>query len=485
MTTEPDQSEFSILVEMPSGYSLEQTKNTFKLIDKVVQDELKDILKKRYVKIGKISGLFGKSSQGVHLGEMLVIIKDKGERKQKILDILEMMREALVVIPSAIITVQQPSAIGGAEAPIQIEISGNELGKLFRISEKVRKKTLATKGSRNTDTTWRSGKPELIILPERRRLNDYNISVANFARILRTYIEGAVPSVYRVGNNEYDIRVKLDKGIYRSVDQIYSLYIPLPDGRNIPIENVAKLVHRKGPTQILRKNKKRMVMISTINGDRSMGEIANELQEFTGNLQLPPGYSIFYGGMIEQMGESFEELIMAFFMAVILSYLVLAGLLESFIQPFTIMMALPLAMVGVFTALYITGTRISIFSLMAIVMLVGIVINDAILLIDTATSLRKQGMNREKAILKSCQTRFKPVIMTSITAIIGMLPLAFGYGWGSEFRTPMAIVSIGGLVASTLLTLIVIPIIYTVMDDIYCFVFKKNEAPYKPGEFPQ
>ncbi len=475
MITEPDRGEVTISVEMPPGTPMAVTNKTLTRVEEIVTEEFKGVVTATYVKLGKIEGLFGKSAQGVHLGEMLVLLKDKADRDRTAEEILVEMRGALSDVPAATIIVQQTSAIGGAEAPLQIEVSGYDLDTLRKVSGEVHRSTRDTDGAADVDTTWRSGKPELSIVPKRQKIKDYGLTVAQVAGVLRANIEGFVATEYRVGDKEHDIRVKLAESSRRSIDQVGGFLVPLRNGSTIPLSEVAVVSEAEGPTQIIRKNKQRLVIISSNVSGRSLSEVASDIKQHTDNMEFPPGYGVFFGGMVETMEESFADMLVAFIMAVILTYLVLAALLESYVQPFTIMLTLPLALIGVFLSLYITGQTISIFSLMAVVMLVGIVVNNAILLIDYTTVLRSKGKSREEALLEACPTRLRPIIMTNLATIFGMLPIALGMGWGAELRAPMATVTIGGLVVSAGLTMLVIPVVYTFFDDL-AGLFGKSRA---------
>jgi len=466
MISEPDRAELTVSVELPPGTPMAVTNETVTKVEGIITERFRDVVTATYVKLGKIEGLFGKSAQGVHLGEILVLLKDKGDREETIRELLKEMRQALSDIPSATIIVQQTSAIGGAEAPLQIEVSGYDFDKLHDLSAEVYRTATETAGAADVDTTWRSGKPEVSVVPKRERIKDYGLTVAQVAGVLRANIEGFVATEYRVGDKEYDIRVKLAESGRKNIDQVREFLVPLRDGSTIPLGDLAYVSEAEGPTQIIRKNKQRLVIISANTSGRSLGEVASDIEQHTDKMAFPPGYGVFYGGMVEHMTESFADMLVAFVMAILLTYLVLAALLESYLQPFTIMLTLPLALIGVFLSLYITGKTINIFSMMAVVMLVGIVVNNAILLIDYTTVLRSRGKSRRDAILAACPTRLRPIIMTNLATIFGMLPIAIGMGWGAELRSPMAIVTIGGLMVSACLTLLVIPVIYTIFDDI-------------------
>lgn len=468
--TEPDRAKLMIFVELPPGTPLNQTAAVVGEIEERLSGhggmpEVRHI----YSTLGKLEGLFGKSTEGVQVGEMLVVMTDKNRRTKTIRELAEEVRQRIAGIPGASVTVQQPSGIGGAEAPLQIEIAGEEFDRLEATADAVKTMVTQTAGTADPDWTWRTGKPEIAAFPDRQRISDCGISVAQVARALRTSVEGLVVSQYRVGSKEYDIRVKL-RDVDRAVaSRVPDLRIPLHNGQSVPLRSVARVEEQTGPTQIIRVDKRRVIVVSADTVGRSLGDVAGDMArqlEAKRAELFPTGYDYCFRGHVERMQESFEEILMAFVLAVVLTYLVLAGLLESFVQPLTIMLTLPLAFVGVFGSLYITDKTISIFSLMAVVMLVGIVVNNAILMIDYTTVLRREGKSREDALLTACPTRFRPIIMTSIAASLGMLPLALGLGWGAEMRAPMAIVSIGGLVVSTLLSLFVIPSVYTIFDDL-------------------
>ena len=232
----------------------------------------------------------------------------------------------------------------------------------------------------------------------------------------------------------------------------------------ITLNELTDVEYAEGPTTINHKDKLRMVTVSADIGRGTLGEKVGELRKLTDELDLKTGYMVNYGGMAEFMTEAFSELFKALILAVILTYMLLAAILESYKHPFTIMLTLPLGLIGVLLALFITNNTISMLSLMALVMLVGIVVNNGILLIDYTNVLRSRGRGLNEAILEACPVRLRPVIMTNVATALGMLPLALGFGAGGEFRAPMAIVAIGGLLTSTMFTLYVIPVIYRLFE---------------------
>ena len=263
--------------------------------------------------------------------------------------------------------------------------------------------------------------------------------------------------------DEYDIRVQLDDAEIRSADDIGNLYVQAGEDQ-ILLRELVEGENSLGPTTISHKDKQRMVTVTSDVASGALGDKISELRKLGDDLNLKSGYVINFGGEAEHMGEAFEELFRALFLAIILTYMMLAAILESYKHPFTIMLTLPLGLIGVLVSLFLSDNTISIFSLISVVMLVGIVVNNGILLIDYINHLRAEGRRLDDAIIEACPVRLRPIIMTNLATALGMLPLALGFGAGGELRAPMAIVAIGGLLTSALFTLYIIPIIYRTFE---------------------
>ena len=470
LITESDRAEATVTVEMPPGTNIGRTSRIVEHIEKIIL-ELPEV-KTTLSTVGKIEGLFGKSTDGVHVAQILILLVDKNDREKNIDDILADIRKSLADIPDAKILVMQPIGVGGVEAPIQLEITGADLTELKQISGKILALTQEIPGTVDVDTTWRSGKPEVSIFPDRKRLADYGFNVSTFAATMRAYLEGSVAGQFREKDEEYDIRIKLREMDKSNADLLGKLLITLPKGRAVPVSHFAKLENDVGPTQILRKDKQRLVVVSTDTLGKSIGEVAVGIDEGIAKIDLPVGYRTHQGGNVEHMKESFADILMAFGLAIILTYLVLAAILESYVQPFSIMLTVPLAIIGVLIGLYITKETFNIFSMMAVVMLVGVVVNNAILIIDYALLLMNKGEKRNASLIRASVVRLRPILMTTLAAAVAMLPLALALGWGAEMRSSMAIASIGGLLSSAALTLFVVPVMYTYLDDMAQWVKK-------------
>jgi len=285
-------------------------------------------------------------------------------------------------------------------------------------------------------------------------------------------IEGQKVTKFREGDREYDVRVKLQEADLQHIEAVPDFAVSTMEGPQ-KIANIADIEFAEGPAQILRKNKERMVTVSAELTGTTVGQVQTQLEEKFAVMDIPEAYTVRFGGESEAMAESFAELGRALLLAIILVYMLLAAIMESYVHPFTIMMTLPLGLIGVLYALFLTGNSISIFSLMAIIMLVGIVVNNGILLIDYTEFLRREEkLSLKEAVLKAAPTRLRPIVMINLATALGMLPLALGIGAGGETRAPMALSAIGGLITSTLFTLFLIPVIY------YTFEIwrKKQEA---------
>lgn len=465
--TEPDQGEFAIVVRMPAGTSLDGTLAVLRRIEERVNACPERKL--TYVKAGKVQSSVAGATKGVHLGEVSVLLVPKAQRTRSDLEVMDSLRAALSDISGAVLTLARRGAMGPNEAPLQVEIMGPDFAQLQKLAGRIRGLVESTEGSTDIDTSWEAGKPELELRPDRIRCEQHGVTVAQVAQELRARFHGLTPLTFRDGDTEYDIRIKLREQDRKHLDQVADLRIATAAGL-VPLKNLCQIQMREGPARISRMHRERCIILSGHTSGRSFGKVLEDVRGKVEGVELPQGYWVDWGGNARMMGESFGELIRAFVMAMLLTYMLLAALMESFIHPITILSTMPLAIIGVIVAMFLTGATVSIFSLMALVMLVGIVVNNGILLTDYTEQLRREGMALEESLARACPGRFRPIAMTAVTAVLAMLPLALGTGEGGEMRAPMAIVSIGGLVMSTLMSLYVIPALYLVVERLRCRV---------------
>jgi HAE1 family hydrophobic/amphiphilic exporter-1 len=451
-----DDGRIRVTVELPAGYNLDETANTVQLIENRIKkhDEVKHIL----TNLGKLSDL----DVGTNMASIDVKLVDVKERDTKLLDMISIFTKELADVPNAKIKVDVGEDMGGGEAPIQFFLLGQDLDELERLKNETVEKIKDVPGLINFDNSSRAGKPEITIYPKREKLTEAGMTITELAFTLRSAIEGIQSAKYREAGDEYDITVTLDDESVNSPEKIGNITVATRAGA-FRLAQLADVKFTTGFTKILHRDKFTSIMFTgSAAPGYPLGDVTSEIEKRFNEIELPSGYSFRWGGNVKMMNDMIQDMIFAFFLAVLLTYMLLAAILESFWQPIIIMFTVLLGLPGVVLALFITNTSFSITSLMAIIMLIGIVVNNAILILDYTNQLRReQGYLPKDALMEACPTKLKPQIMASIAIILGMLPLALGIGdAGKEIRMPLGIVAIGGLIASTILTLFVIPAFY-------------------------
>ncbi len=451
-----DDGKINIQVELPEGYNLEATSKTINEIE----NRLKSYKEVTHVltNLGKLSDL----DIGTNMASMDVQLVDAKQRDYGLQDMITKFVKKLSDIPNAKIKVDVGEHMGGQEAPIQFFLMGQNLDELERLKDQVWAKVQDVPGLINLDQSSRAGKPEITVYPRREKLTETGLTIADLALTLRASIEGMQSAKYRESGDEYDITVTLDDNSVDSPEKIGNITVASQKG-SFRMAQLADIKFTTGYTKILHRDKFTSVMFTGAAAQgHPLGNVTNEIDRRVKEINLPSGYYIRWGGNVKMMNDMFVDMAFAFLLAVLLTYMLLSAILESFWQPVLIMFTVLLGLIGVILALYITSTAFSITSLMAIIMLIGIVVNNAILILDYTNQLRReQGMLPKDALLEACPTKLKPQIMSSIAIILGMLPLALGIGdAGKEIRMPLGVVAIGGLIVSTILTLFVIPALY-------------------------
>ncbi|MCP4577447.1 MAG: efflux RND transporter permease subunit [Deltaproteobacteria bacterium] len=357
-------------------------------------------------------------------------------------------------------TVNIPSPVGAQSNPIDLEIAGEDLSTLDIIALRVKDLFREINGIVDLDSSVRSGKPELRIRPQRAVLADLNIPASAIGMALRGNIEGVEAGSYKKGARSYDIRVKFAEK--EGKDQVKGFLFPGEPGHPITLMNVARIEETLAPVQITRQDKRRISKVfGNLSADLPLGTAVEKLSEVIEKKgRLPMGYGYRFSGEFETFDEARFEFLEAGILAVLLTYLVLAAILESFLEPFIILFTIPLALIGFIWALYITGKSIDVFVLLGGVMLIGIVVNNAILIMDRIKRHRADGMPRGEAVVQAAVDELRPIIMITMAAVLGMLPFALGSGLGSELRSGIGIASVGGIFISGLLTLFILPALY-------------------------
>jgi HAE1 family hydrophobic/amphiphilic exporter-1 len=360
------------------------------------------------------------------------------------------------------------SSFGGMSggAAVSIQISGADLEVLKGISNDVEGIVSNINGTRQVESSISEGRPEAQISVNRDKASAYGLSTTQIASVVRTAVEGRVATTYKLNGEEIDIKVQYPEEKRRTLEQLKSITLQSPLGMQVPLLEVADIKIEQGPTSINRANQERYVTVTADVFGRSAGDVNGELKEKLKEYKIPDSYSVKFTGEDQQMVEAFASLGLALILAIFLVYMVMAIQFESLIHPLTIMFSLPVAYSGSIIGLAITNKPLSVPAFIGVIMLAGIVVNNAIVLVDYINTLRERGMEREEAIIKAGPTRLRPILMTTLTTILALIPLALGIGEGAEAMAPMAIVVIFGLTTSTMLTLLIVPVIYSVFDDL-------------------
>ncbi|MFQ3546753.1 MAG: efflux RND transporter permease subunit [Termitinemataceae bacterium] len=450
-----DGGRINVAVELPQGASLEETGKVLQALEEraISFPEVKTIV----TTLGQLSFI----DRDVNMAAMDIALVGRGTREQSHRDISAQLIQAFSDVPNASIRVSPVSETGGAgEAPIDFYLRGPELDQLQEYSRRLIPRLKQIPGLISINTSSRSGKPEITLIPNRKRISEEGITIQDLAVSLRAAVEGLVLTSYKEKGKEYDIRVVLKDETLLTINDLRNIPVATPK-RTHPISYFADIQFTESFNKIMHADKYKTVQFSAfLLPGYAQGDLIAPVEEAVKELKLAEGYSMQWTGDTEAFQETMQDLLVVFFLAVILTYMLLAASLESFVQPFLILVTIPLSFLGVILACVLTGTTMNSLSMLSVIMLVGIVVNNAILILDYANQLRRNGLDVREALIEACPVKLKPILMSNLATILGMTPMALGIGAsGAEFRAPMGIVSIGGLISSTLLTLFVIPAI--------------------------
>lgn len=461
--TYSDHGEFNVRVELPRGFSLERVGEALRPLE----EELVALphVEKALTAVG------GGTRQSITDATIYVGLVDKSRRELTQFDLMARARELADRFPDLKLTVEQilPYEAGGGEsrAPVQFLLKGAEIARLRDYSQATMERMRAIPGLVDVDSNYEGGKPELRIEIHRPKAAELGLDVEGLSSTVQMLIGGKVAAHYQEGDDRYDIRVRYIESDRSNFYDLLTLPLGTNRGGLTFLAHLATVERVSGPTEINRQNRQRAIAIAAnLEGGKTLGAAVRDVEGIVAALNLPPGYGVEFSGDVRDMQESAEQMLYAISLAVIFIYLALAAQFESFVHPFTLMLSLPLSLVGAFGALYLLGSTINIFSLIGLAMLMGLVIKNAILLIDYTNLLRERGLERKAALLKAGPVRLRPILMTAISTIVGMVPVAFSLGAGAEERAPMAISVMGGMTTSTLLTLVVVPVVYDLLDDL-------------------
>ena len=397
--------------------------------------------------------------------QMTVVCSKKYERERSIFEIAEVIRKELALYPQILDYSCMPAGGmgGGGSSTVDIEIYGYDFDATNLFAEQVKKVVADVEGARDITVSRDEDRPELKVVVNKEKASKHGLNSATVASYVRSRVNGYTAGYLKEDGDEYDILVRLSEKDRNSISDLENLTIPTSTGALIKLSELATIEEYFAPPQIERKTRQRMLTISVTPHEISLGELAVAIQAEVDKLERPAGVTVRYGGDYEEQQETFGDIILLLTLIIILVYVVMASQFESFSNPFIIMMSVPFAISGVIIALWITGTSLDMIGALGVVMLVGIVVKNGIVLVDYINLMRERGYELNHAIEISGASRLRPVLMTAFTTLLGMLPMAISAGEGSEMWRPLGIVVIGGLLVSTLVTLIVVPVMYGIM----------------------
>ena len=458
-----DEGEVRVYAEMEVGTRLELVDAAFKQIEQIVKDEVPEIK--------NASTYIGGSSwrpRGSHMGQMRISLVPKSERTRSSEEIALVLMRKLKNIPGARVRTRAGQGLfmlrmgSTSDDRIEVQIRGYDLKVGDLLARRVKETIEGIDGVTDARMSRDPGNPEELIIVDRQKAADMKVSTSQIAGILQTVLSGTRASYYRESGNEYAIRVRIKDAENMPLSDILDLTLTNAEGEPVVLRNVVKVRQRKGPVMIERQDQERVITVSANIAGRDMTSILGDMRERLRTIPIPGDFSIVFGGDYEEQQKAFRELLLSFVLALVLVYMVMASLYESLRDPFVVMFSVPLAAIGVILMLLMTGTTFNVQTFIGCIMLGGIVVNNAILLVDHTNQLYdREGMPLKEAIEEAGRRRLRPILMTAITTMLALVPLAIGIGEGGEAQAPMAKAVIGGLMSSTLITLVFIPTVYS------------------------
>ena len=458
-----DEGEVRVTGKMEIGTRLELVDRQTRIMEQIVQPAVPEAVAS-VVSVGASGWRAAAGSEG----EIRMSLLPAAQRERSNVEIAKDLRRRLDGrVPGMEIRVRAPQGqfilerlLGGDEG-LTVEIHGYELATLDALARSVAKSIVDVAGITDVQTSLEAGIPQQEIRVNRDKIADLGLSVRDVTQLLQTAVAGSKAGEYRAGGNSYRILVQLKDAEKRSLDEILNLTLTTASGEKVALRNVVTSEPSRGPILIDRKDQQRRVTVRANVAGRDLGSVAADVQALLGQIPRPVGYNLTVAGNFEEQQKAFRELIISLVLALVLVYMVLAGQYESLRDPLVVMFSVPLAAIGVLVTLFITTTTLNVQSYIGCIMLGGIVVNNAILLVDQAGRLVRNGMRTHDALTEAGRRRLRPILMTTLTTILGLLPLALGIGEGSDAQAPLARAVVGGLTGSTLITLVLIPAVYS------------------------
>ena len=468
---QPDSGEIEMSVELAPGTTLDRTMDVIEAVEEFV---VREVPEREYLwgyagETGSGWAVIQGESEGTHIGRVGVQLVDSALRDRSSDEVADLIRKFTHSVPGIVkLNIRTGSSVaqfmGMGSAPIQINILGEDLGELEEVGLAIREVVREVPGAVDVELSLGDPRPEFHILVNRERAASLGLNTYLIASAVRTHVYGVEATKLREGGDQWEVIVRAPTHERATVEDILALPIPSATGHMVRLSSVATVEMGVGPTEIRRRDQERIVKVQGRLLDRPLGEVSADIATELDKLEVPPSVHVEMGGDIEQQSESFGDLGLLLLLSIALVYMVMASQFESLLDPFIVMFSIPFAFVGVVWAFLISNTTLSMTSFLGVIMLMGIVVNNAIVLVDYTNILRKRGMNLHEAVMTSGRRRLRPVLMTAFTTIFGMLPLAVMQYSGSEMWRPLGVSMVGGLLVSTLVTLVLVPTLYTIFE---------------------
>ena len=468
-----DEGQIRMSMRLPVASSLGETIKVVEKVEGIIFEQVSE-LKSLWARAGSGKGrsvVFSGRFAGSHTATASMMLVDQSDRNRSSEAITRSLREKLSKIPGTIISVYPGGVVTrvitfGADEPIDVEILGYEIATGSRLAKEVDGILRGVRGVTDVQIGREEGLPEYQVRIRKDRVAALGLTTSRVAEVVRQAVEGDESAIYvdpKTGR-EHKVRVRLREEDRKRPEDLARLPLPVSSGKIIPLENVVDIKQTFSPNQLERKYQQRIVHVTANTSGRDLGSIGSEIEDKISQLKIPEEFSVQLKGSRLEQREAFQTLFFALGLAILLVYMVLASQFASLLHPFLIMFSVPLGFIGVIWALYLTGNTLSVVSFIGIIMMVGIVVSNAIILVDCINRLRKEGIELKEAVIQAGRIRLRPILMTSLTTVFGLIPMALGLGEGAEANAALAIAVIGGLTVSTFLTLVFIPTLYVIVE---------------------
>jgi len=461
-----DEGEVSVRIELPSGTRLEVTDAVTQEMENIIRREVPET---EHI-LTEVGGGGWRQSQ-THTADLRIKLVDKNRRRRSSQQIATALRPALMLQPGMRVFArpaggQFMARLGGSNDRVGVDIRGHDMAVASDLALQVKHVMDNVPGVAEAQISRREGTPELRIHADRDKAATMGLNVSDLANTLRTTVGGRIASQFRERGKEYNILVRLKEEDRQQLESVEQIPMYTPVGQTVPVESLVRMERSEGPVNIDRQDQERLLSVTANLEGRDLGSVMSDIATGLKKLSLPSDFAILYGGEYEEQQKSFRALLLCFVLAVVLVYMVMAAQFESLRDPLVILFSIPLAGIGIVLMLFLTNTTFNIQAFIGTIMLAGIVVNNAIILVDYINLLRRRdGMPLREAVAVGGQRRLRPILMTTLTTVLAMIPMALGLGEGGEVQAPMARVVIGGLTTSTLITLLLIPTLYATVEE--------------------